>query len=519
MTMESGPHEAQPWSADLVRSDLSSPDLWHEILERLREVQEGQAKLADAIEVLGLMVQDALDAETQAPVGVPSTETAEGPAVAPEALDWRWPPPEVPGSAGWAQEPDSQPDTRSEGQPSEAPPELRPEIEPEPVEDVPVGFKDPAGLADSFITSVEASAPWEWSGAAQVHEPAVEKGVPEPVFYVPSFDEEVLPATSVAELSASALDAAFVSEFGTGPVDSTGTPPRLDAGPVTSPAPAVAIPHADTRQHHEPARERGTTVTEPARLIPTAEHNKVLDILLGTPRSGDAAPSHVDAHAMSSPTALNTTAAAVVTPARQSTIVMAPPPPPPPPPAPVITEDAAPSSPVFDVQPEVLSAPPVTTDPPLPPPPPPPSASPVFRDLVAPEAIAVPVAPPPPPPAPVVEPVAVVEPVEVEVWSPEPPTVIVAAPAPVATVPDPDTPMVHMNGTDQPSTFDDPEDEALFTTDESHHLNSAASMATEILAMAPDVPVAELSARPESELISKDVTLIARGRKKRFRLH
>ncbi len=70
MTMESGQHEAQPSSADLVRSTASaSAELWHEILGRLRVVQESQATLADAIEALGLMVQDALGSESQAKIG------------------------------------------------------------------------------------------------------------------------------------------------------------------------------------------------------------------------------------------------------------------------------------------------------------------------------------------------------------------------------------------------------------------------------------------------------------------
>jgi hypothetical protein len=49
-------------------------------------------------------------------------------------------------------------------------------------------------------------------------------------------------------------------------------------------------------------------------------------------------------------------------------------------------------------------------------------------------------------------------------------------------------------------------------------VTSAATMA-EILAATPDVPAVTVPELRESELISKDVTLIARGRKKRFRLH
>jgi hypothetical protein len=51
-------------------------------------------------------------------------------------------------------------------------------------------------------------------------------------------------------------------------------------------------------------------------------------------------------------------------------------------------------------------------------------------------------------------------------------------------------------------------------------MTSAASMATEILSASPEVvTVAETDDVPEAELISKDLTLIARGRKRRFRLH
>jgi hypothetical protein len=89
--------------------------------------------------------------------------------------------------------------------------------------------------------------------------------------------------------------------------------------------------------------------------------------------------------------------------------------------------------------------------------------------------------------------------------------------------------MSQVNGSDPFSAFDDgeaegdveakAEGEALFTTDTPHHLNSAASMATEILSASPDIPTVGVPEDLESEIISKDVTLIARGRKKKFRLH
>jgi hypothetical protein len=55
--------------------------------------------------------------------------------------------------------------------------------------------------------------------------------------------------------------------------------------------------------------------------------------------------------------------------------------------------------------------------------------------------------------------------------------------------------------------------------DESPVFASTASMATEILSASPEIATVGVPETPESELISKDLTLIARGRRKRFRLH
>ncbi|HVC71728.1 MAG TPA: hypothetical protein VNC61_15850 [Acidimicrobiales bacterium] len=67
MTMESRQPEGAGSNSDLVRSAaLSSADLWHEVLERLNEVQEGQIRLARAIESLGMIVCDALSVNPQA---------------------------------------------------------------------------------------------------------------------------------------------------------------------------------------------------------------------------------------------------------------------------------------------------------------------------------------------------------------------------------------------------------------------------------------------------------------------
>jgi hypothetical protein len=79
-------------------------------------------------------------------------------------------------------------------------------------------------------------------------------------------------------------------------------------------------------------------------------------------------------------------------------------------------------------------------------------------------------------------------------------------------------PTIHVNGSDWAAAPGVIEDEPVFTSDSDLHLDSAASMATEILSVAPETVITEAPPGPESELISQDMTLIARGRKKRFRL-
>ncbi|HYA67685.1 MAG TPA: hypothetical protein VED63_03035, partial [Acidimicrobiales bacterium] len=102
MTIEPGGGERGsagrgPQDVDLVRTmALSSAELWHEILERLREVQESQVRLAGAIETLGVMVRDALAPDSRPALGAhsqrtPLTETTGEPAAAP-ALSWAMPP-------------------------------------------------------------------------------------------------------------------------------------------------------------------------------------------------------------------------------------------------------------------------------------------------------------------------------------------------------------------------------------------------------------------------------------------
>ena len=533
MTIESGHHEAQPFLADLARPTASSAELWHEILGRLRVVQESQITLAGSIETLGLMVRDALGSQSD-------PELAHGVG---EAWDGSGPGGHLPSM---------------------------PLLTPHPPEDIGLRFKDAAAPADSDITCVEASAQRAWSGAADVPEPAVETDVPEPVFYVPPFEEEVLPATSVAELSASALDATLVSEFGSGnarvpaptvsPESATfadraaapdsatlpvsATAPDTATSPETAKAtetkavsePAFSTFHADTSRPEQSVLDRPAPDSGRPRPAPTTDHNKVLDILLGTTRSTEGAQSQMDPLATASATASNTVAAPPFLPASASAIEMAAPPPPPPP---VFTEEAPPPPPpppVFTEEaPPPPPPPPVFTEeappPAPPPPPPPPPPAPVFTEMT----------PPPPPPvfltqdaprddaavsesSPLAEPTPVAPDGPIGFSYEESPGADLAPPSPTLAAryaaPDPavfETAPSHINGIDPfaaPIDAEYEEDASTGTPDP----HSAASMATEILSVAPEMPLVAVAEEPESELITKDVTLIARGRKKRFRL-
>jgi hypothetical protein len=553
MTMESSHHESHP-SADVVRSSAPSAGSWREIVERLDEVEQDHAKLAEAIEVVDLMVQDALTSEARASLGSPSIGVPPEQGVTAAGLFASPAPGAEPGAGpGHVSDPFAGPGG-----------------------DGGVGFKDSAGPAENLKTSVEASARPAWSGASEVPEPAVETGVPEPVFYVPSYDEKVLPATSVAELTASALDAVLASEFGpstagaapvaappdTRPINnpelSVPTPPRVEAShapesvfervstDVGSPAPRPSIstaPSPSMAPAPSPSMAAAPSRSISSAPSPSIEHSKVLDILLGVPRATENAQSRTDMSAASGTTASNASSPPPVAPApeAESVIVMASPPPPPPPPVstdtapppppPVFTdthtappprppsvfsEGPAPTA-VFTPEPDTFA---VTPDDPVPPafehettPPPP---SPVFTTQ-EPTHVATPPLPAPPPPMAPPAPMAPTGPVGFSFSEAPAPPVTTPSSPPAAPVFE--APPAHINGIEPMAAFEDEEEGAVFTTDPSNHLASAASMATEILSATPEVEAVFVTDEDlKSELISPDVTLIARGRRKRFRL-
>ncbi len=101
----------------------------------------------------------------------------------------------------------------------------------------------------------------------------------------------------------------------------------------------------------------------------------------------------------------------------------------------------------------------------------------------------------------------------------EAPDASLATPSSLPGSPSSEEPTAPLNGSGPSAASELIEDDPVFTSDSAHQLNSAASMATEILSAAPEVVATEAPPDSESELISKDMTLIARGRRKRFRLH
>ena len=631
MTKDSSHHEDQSAStADLVRSAaLSSAELWHEILERLRDVQESQVRLAAAIEGLGLMVRDALGAGAVHPSLETSSDRGAGLALTTEratsALEpshrstdhdtaLTATPADAPATAFTAAPtdfeatpftaaPSTGPDVAGAGpvdpqagprNPLDAPPKnpervgrpstvadpgargtggARIGIGTDPALDALLGFKAPPAPADSLMSSVETSAPMQRSGAAEVTEPLFATEVPEPLFYVPPFDEEVLPATSVVELTSSALDAVLAAEFGPPPVAHQAPPPPppppppaagdgvpvavaqvtpVDVAPAPQVAPMVVPPGTQMPADVPPAAndvdtrradsEATTARPDPKRAVRTTDPNEILDILLGTRRTADRADGRdaTDAH----PTYDLSTAAT---------------------PPPVTSEPLpmAASVATFTAEPAFTAEPSVTTEAPPP----------AFTAEVppSPPTFTAEVPPPPPPPAPIPPPVAFAPgaqrpanlTAEPSPFTAEPaftaePSPFTAEPAftpeptftaeptreagsvftggpqtddqPVPYMAAPPPPPLHpMAATEvtgaEPVFAEEPLTPFLHSADEGATeaptdgvVTSVASMATEILSATPDIPTVAVPDMRESELISKDLTLIARGRKKRFRL-
>src|SRR5579864_1675850 len=78
---ENGQYEFQPSSAGPPRPETeSSVEQWQEILRRLREVHDSQARLAEAIEDLGIKVDGALGPEATSKVEAHANAVTVDPA-------------------------------------------------------------------------------------------------------------------------------------------------------------------------------------------------------------------------------------------------------------------------------------------------------------------------------------------------------------------------------------------------------------------------------------------------------
>jgi hypothetical protein len=163
---------------------------------------------------------------------------------------------------------------------------------------------------------------------------------------------------------------------------------------------------------------------------------------------------------------------------------------------------------MFSAAPDVVSAEPeLSVDRAVPTEAPPAPPAPVFVAQDPPQFVS-----PPPPPAPMTQ----TGPVGFSFS--EAPDTGLASPSSLPTAAISAETAVHVNGSDPLAASEPIEDEPVFTSDPAHQFDSAASMATEILSAAPEAVVTEAPPGAESELISKDMTLIARDRRKRFRL-
>ena len=287
MTRESGPHEAQSSSAGPDRSTSlsSSAPLWHEILERLREVQESQAKLADAIEVLGLMVQDAMGSKDESSLGFPDDADAPAPrdAAAPDL-------PEVPEAtttpmtprapmtpwtpigpwrrgAGTSIRGDAGPRRRRGGRRNSGIQGLGRTCR--------QFHQERRGLGAAGMERSSAGARtsrWNRRTRTGLLRPFLRRGGPS------------------RHIGRGALDqrSRCRADVGVRPRTRRRTQ-RVVPQPCGDPSWLHRVslwrrPHADTRRATR-ARPRYAPVNAgPSRVPPTAEHNKVLDILLGTPR-------------------------------------------------------------------------------------------------------------------------------------------------------------------------------------------------------------------------------------------
>jgi eukaryotic-like serine/threonine-protein kinase len=505
MTMESRQPEGAGPNNDLVRSAaLSSADLWHEILERLNEVQEGQLRLARAIESLGMIVCDALSVNPQSALS--GGDTTSLPRT----------PQRVSLGAGPA----------------------------------PVDATDPRNVAttqrtidsllgaDVFAPAPPAPAPTS-AGERTADAPAVAASgsVTSPRFYVAPVPEENRTATREPVSSGSWPRGRRVARGLAREAPSMSAPAVV---PNLTPAAIDALL----------AAEFGDAPAGPGpRVVPAAEGGALLSTLLGSEFGPAASPpvpptGRLNLSAGGPPAVPPATRppAPTVTAAPASMPTPARPPQAPSMPTPVAASARPPVSPhspgwspTIDPRRQV-GAPSSSATPPIPPTPPTAAPRPV------PGASPAPLLPPPVAspatgpgmgtsvgPRPSVSPSPPVAPSPGGVnlgGGPNPPGGPSAAPqAPQPPVPPPLRRAPLGAVTSNPAPFVAPGPPATDTTPTDNEgtssptkrTDSAASMATEILSASPNAPVVEPT-EDKPTMMAEDVTIMAKGRRRRFRL-
>jgi hypothetical protein len=501
--MESRQPEETGSNADLVRSAaLSSADLWHEILERLNEVQEGQLRLARAIESLGLIVCDALSVNPHAALSggeptsmartAPRVQLAAGPPTQPtftsdpaatqRAIDsllssdvftTASPPTEVPKT----------PDVHT-----------TPDVHKTP--DVPAAA--PAGSVSSPRFYV---APVSEESRKVTRQPVASGSWPRGRRVARGLGREApdLPRPAlVPNLTPAAIDALLAAEFG-------------DASTGSSPPPRVV--HA----------------TEAGPLLTTllgAEFDSVAASRPATPVDPTPAPKPTAQPAAPTPPV---PPSSIPRPARSPQAMSAASPIAPPAPAPVVTPPQSTQwSPTTDARRPIGTSAPAAQAPPPPPvsPRPTPTAgpSPLLPPPVPsapagtpPTPTAAPPAPPAPPapaglrtsvgpgPSGAPDPVPRRSPLDAATPNPAP----FMAPGTPPTVTPPLDTAAPAGASEQAN--------AMEMSQPTKRPDSAASMATEILSASPHVQAAEPT-EPKPTMMAEDVTIMAKGRRRRFRL-
>lgn len=361
MTMESRPPEGSGPDSDLVRSmALSSGALWEEILLRLNEVQQGQARLAQAVEGLGMIVCEALAVDPTLALSAMQM-AAELPGVS-ERLALPSAFASAPNVAGRrADEPTAAPAPAVRPAPApaarSAPAPASPTVPAAATRPAPIGSRSMNRINALFPPDVFAPAPPTAPHPTGRRIPTAPGVVSTPLaFYVGSPKAEDTPAPREAA-GAGALRSG-VREHQRSDADSPGNP----AGPDVRPLAVDAVRAAEPDVAMAPT-------SAPLTTTPAAEADLLLGRVLGTAFLPASAPAGSTVHGPAAGPPLFTTPAPPPTSAPPAAGDVSPPRPPAPPVVDPLrnTEVMAPRDSAASMATEILAVSPETPPPASPP--------------------------------------------------------------------------------------------------------------------------------------------------------